>query len=288
MEGLSRLLAQRCGVRLGVVTDERRATYTHGHHESVLRGHRRRTAADSAGYLLPYLKPGLSVLDIGCGPGTITADLATRVAPGVVTAVERTEDALDLARAEAERRNVSNIAFVTSDVHELVFADDVFDVVHAHQVLQHVTDPVHALREMRRVCAPGGIVAVRDADYAGFIWYPQLAPLDRWLDLYRRAARANGAEPDAGRRLLSWAQQSGFVDITPTGSMWCYATDETRDWWGGMWADRILQSDLARQLLDSGLATHVELQEISAAWRAWAAAPDGWFAIPNGEIICRA
>lgn len=254
----------------------------------MLRSHRRRTAEDSAAYLLPHLKAGLKVLDIGCGPGTITVDLATRVAPGSVTAVERTAEALDLARAEAQRRNVSNIDFVTSDVHALDLPDGTFDVVHAHQVLQHVADPVQALREMRRVCVPGGIVAVRDADYAGFIWYPRLAPLDRWLELYQRAARANGGEPDAGRRLLSWAQQAGFTNITPTGSMWCFATDETRDWWGGMWADRILRSDLSRQLLDSGLATAAELEEISAAWRAWAAAPEGWFAIPNGEILCRA
>jgi SAM-dependent methyltransferase len=265
-----------------------RAIYTHGHHESVLRGHRQRTVENSAGYLLPYLEPGLSVLDIGCGPGTITVDLAVRVAPGSVTAVEPTDEALSLARAEAQLRNVSNISFVTSDVQALDFPDDAFHVVHAHQVLQHVADPVQALREMRRVCVPGGTVAARDADYAGFVWYPRLPALDHWLDLYERAARANGGEPDAGRRLLSWALEAGFDDITPTGSMWCYATAEAREWWGGMWADRILQSDLSRQLVDSALATTAELEEISAAWRTWAAAPDGWLAIPNGEILCRA
>lgn len=269
------------------MTEERVAIYTHGHHESVLRSHRRRTAEDSAGYLLPYLEPGMSVLDVGCGPGTITVDLATRVAPGRVTAVELTDEALDLARAEAQARNQSNMSFAASDVHALDFPADAFDVVHAHQVLQHVADPVQALREMRRVCVPGGIVAARDADYAGFIWFPQLPALDSWLELYERAARADGGEPDAGRRLLSWAQEAGFDDITPTGSVWCFATPETRDWWGGMWADRILQSDLAHQLVDSGLATSAELEEISAAWRAWAAAPNGWLAIPHGEILCR-
>lgn len=270
------------------MSDEPRTVYTHGHHESVLRGHRRRTAQDSAGYLLPRLRPGLSVLDIGCGPGTITADLAALVEPGEVTAVEVTDDALNLARAEAQRREVSNISFVTADVHALDFPDDAFDVVHAHQVLQHVADPVQALREMRRVCVPGGVVAVRDADYAGFIWHPRVDALDRWLALYTEAARANGGEPDAGRRLLSWARQAGFADITPTASMWCYATEETRDWWGGMWADRILHSDLAHQLVRSGMATTAELEEISSGWRRWSLAPDGWFAIPNGEILCRA
>lgn len=268
--------------------NECRARYTHGHHESVLRGHRQRTAENSAGYLLPYLRPGVSLLDIGCGPGTITVDFAARVAPGSVTAVEPTNDALDLTRAEAARRAVTNISFAASDVHALDFADSMFDVVHAHQVLQHVADPVQALREMKRVCVPGGIVAARDADYAGFIWYPRIAALDHWLDLYRRAARANGGEPDAGRRLLSWARAAGFSDLTPTGSLWCYATAETRHGWGEMWAERIVQSDLARQLVDSTMATTGELEAIATAWRSWAAAPDGWLAIPHGEILCRA
>lgn len=264
------------------------AVYTHGHHESVLRSHRQRTAENSAAYLLPHLSQGMSLLDIGCGPGTITADLAERIAPGQLTAVDITDDALAAARAEVHARNITNVSFATADVHALEFADDTFDVVHAHQVLQHVADPVVALRAMRRVCAPGGIVAARDSDYAGFIWYPQLPMLDRWLELYQRAARANGGEPDAGRRLLTWAQEAGFDDITPTGGIWCFATPEDRDWWGGMWADRILHSALARQLVDSGMASTAELTEISTAWQAWAAAPNGWLAIPHGEILCRA
>ena len=183
---------------------------------------------------------------------------------------------------------MSNVSFAVADVHQLDSPDDAFDVVHAHQVLQHVADPVQALLEMRRVCVPGGIVAARDADYAGFIWFPQLPELDLWRDLYQQAARANGGEPDAGRRLLSWARQAGFDDIAPAGSLWCYATAATRQWWGGMWADRIVHSGVARELLQLGLATPAQLEEISAAWRAWAAAPDGWLAIPHGEIICRA
>jgi ubiquinone/menaquinone biosynthesis C-methylase UbiE len=262
--------------------------YLHGHHESVLRSHRWRTAENSAAYLLAHLRPGQSVLDIGCGPGTITVDIAARVAPGHVTAVDVSEEVLDSARAEARTRGLSNVSFATADVHALEFSDAAFDVVHAHQVLQHVADPVQALREMRRVSMPGGTVAARDADYAGFIWFPQSPALDRWRALYERAAQANHGESNAGRQLLSWAQQAGFEHITPTASVWCFATPEDRDWWGGMWADRILHSSVARQLLDAGWATPDELAEISQAWRAWAAAPDGWLAIPHGEILCRA
>lgn len=173
------------------------AVYTHGHQEPALRSHRWRTAANSAAYLIDELRPGLTVLDVGCGPGTITADLAALVAPGRVTAVETTEEILSQAAGVAAERGLDNVGFTVADVHALDFPDDSFDVVHAHQVLQHVGDPVQALREMRRVCRPGGVVAVRDSDYAAMAWYPEVPGLDDWLDLYRRVARANGGEPDA-------------------------------------------------------------------------------------------
>jgi SAM-dependent methyltransferase len=173
-------------------------------------------------------------------------------------------------------------------VHALDFADDSFDVVHAHLVLQHVGDPVTALREMRRVCRPGGIIAVRDSDYAAFTWFPQLPELDAWLALYQKVARGNGGEPDAGRRLLSWAHAAGLSDVTSTASVWCFADDEDRNWWGGMWQERILKSDMAATALDTGAATQCDLQRISDAWRAWADDTDAWMAILHGELICRA
>jgi SAM-dependent methyltransferase len=264
------------------------AVYTHGHHESVLRSHRWRTAENSAAYLLPHLNSGAALLDVGCGPGTITAELAGLVAPGRVTALEVTEAALDIARAEIERRGLSTVDFAVGDVHALDFPDGTFDVVHAHQVLQHVGDPVAALREMRRVTRPGGLVAVRDGDYAAFTWFPELPQLDEWLDLYERVARGNGGEPDAGRRLLSWAHAAGFTDVTATSSTWCFANPEDRAWWGGMWAERVLNSDMARTALETEAATRQDLQRISNAWRTWAADRDGWISILHAELICKA
>jgi SAM-dependent methyltransferase len=224
----------------------------------------------------------------GTGPGTITVDLAELVAPGRVTAVDAAAEVLESARRVATERGLDSIEFRIGDVHALDFADDTFDVVHAHQVLQHVVDPVQALREMRRVCRPGGIVAARDGDYHGFVWYPQLPALDEWMDLYQRCARANGGEPDAGRRLLAWARAAGFTDITPSASAWCHADDADRAHWGGMWADRILDSAIADQARRDGLATEDDLRRISDAWRTWAADPDGWLSVLHGEIICRA
>ena len=263
------------------------ARYTHGHHESVLRSHRWRTATNSAAYLLPHLTRGAQLLDVGSGPGTITCDLAVLVAPGTVTALEASSEALALTRSEAQTRGVENVSYVAGDVHALPFADASFDVVHAHQVLQHVADPVLALREMRRVCRPGGVVAARDSDYSAMTWFPESLGLDRWLDLYRTAARVNGGEPDAGRRLLAWVHAAGFTEVSATSSTWCFSTPEDRIWWAGLWADRVTRSALAEQLLHLELADRTHLEEIAAAWHQWAADPDGWFSVLHGEVLAR-
>jgi len=264
-------------------------TYTHGHHESVMRSHRWRTAQNSAGYLLAELEPGMRLLDVGCGPGTLTMDLADAVGPtGRVVALERSDDALDLARAEAGRRGTMNVDFVVGEVEALDLPDDAFDVVHAHQVLQHVGDPVQALREMRRVCRPGRLVAARDADYSAFAWHPAMPELDRWLEVYLQVARSNGAEPDAGRRLLSWARAAGLGEVAAGSSTWCFSTPTDRAWWGGLWADRLVASDLARQAVERGATTAAELAELGAGWRRWAEQDDGWFSVLHGEVLARA
>ncbi|TDC93663.1 methyltransferase domain-containing protein [Saccharopolyspora aridisoli] len=262
-------------------------TYTHGHHESVLRSPQWRTAENSAPHLLGDLRPGVQVLDVGCGPGTITLDFAERVAPGQVLGIDNVEEPLAISRTAAAERGVDNARFEVADVYRLPHADDSFDVVHAHQVLQHLTDPVAALREMRRVCKPGGVVAARDADYGGMRWSPDHPGLDRWLELYRAVARSNHAYPDGGKLLKTWALEAGFTDVECTASAWCFATPEERAWWGDLWADRIRQSSFAHQAIAHGLTTQDELESLAQAWHAWRDADTGWFAVLNGEVRCR-
>lgn len=167
-------------------------SYTHGHAESVLRSHVWRTVDNSAAYLAGHLRAGLEVLDVGCGPGTITVDLAQRVAPGRVVGIDTASEPLQQADATAAEAGAGNVTFALGDVYALDAEDDSFDVVHAHQVLQHLGEPVAALREMLRVCRPGGLVAARDADYAAMTWYPPDPRLDRWLEIYHAVARGNG------------------------------------------------------------------------------------------------
>jgi ubiquinone/menaquinone biosynthesis C-methylase UbiE len=257
--------------------------YTHGHHETVLRSHTWRTAENSAGHLLAHLRPGLDVLDIGCGPGTITVDLAVRVAPGRVVGIDASTDVIAQAQALAD----AQVSFAVGDVYAVDAPDASFDVVHAHQVLQHLTDPVAAVTEAHRLLRPDGVLAIRESDYAAFFWAPANPRLDRWLELYHELTTRNRAEADAGRHLAAWVREGGFTDVTVTSSNWTFADAAGREWWGGMWADRVRQSAFATQAVEYGLSTDAELADLAAGWRAWIDERDGIFVVPSVEVIAR-
>lgn len=262
-------------------------TYTHGHHSSVLKSHTWRTAENSAGYLLPHLDDTMALLDVGCGPATITCDLASRVAS--VIGIEPVDGILEQARATAEATDRANATFEVGSVYDLRFEDDTFDVVHAHQVLQHLTDPVAAMREMVRVTKPAGFVAVRDADYHAMTWYPALRELDRWMEIYQSVARHNDAEPDAARFLIQWALDAGIdrKAITASTESWLYCTPEERTWWADLWATRTVESAFGEQGRSYGYATIEEQRDVANAWHTWAEHPAAVFTVPNGELLIR-
>ena len=263
------------------------ARYTHGHSAAVLSAHSRRGAADSAAYLLAHLSAGMDLLDVGCGPASITADLAERVAPGRVVALDAASDALQAARATLSERGLSEqVELTCGDVMALPFEDASFDVVHAHQVLQHLADPVGALAEMRRLTRPGGMVAVRDAVYSAMTWFPEPAGMEQWRSVYMATARANGGEPDAGSRLLSWAREAGFTDASASASTWCYATPADRAWQSQTWAQRCLTS-FGPRAVELGLANGADLETMAQAWRQWGDSEDAWFVVVHGEVLAR-
>lgn len=260
--------------------------YTHGHHASVVGQHARRTAEVDAAFLLPHLRPGMRLLDVGCGPGSITTGLARAVAPGQVVGIDVVPAVLDQAR-EANA-GTTNVRFEAGDVYALGYPDASFDVCYAHQVLQHLTRPVDAAREMRRVLNPDGLVAVRDADYATMTAFPRTPEIERWLALYHAVATRNEAEADAGRRLPGWLLDAGFHDVTVSATTVLFHERSAVENWGLSWAERVTHSALATQAVEYGLATPADLEAIADGWRRWTREPQAFFFYVNVEALGRA
>ena len=263
---------------------ESRERYTHGHHPSVVAQHARRRAEVEAWFLLPRLASGQRLLDVGCGPGTVTSGLARAVAPGLATGLDAAADVLAQAREHAAETGLDNLEFVEGDVYALDYPDGSFDVVYANQLLQHLAEPVAALREMRRVLRAGGLLGVRDADYATMQPHPKFAEFERWNALYHAVAYANGAEPDAGRALPSWARAAGFGEVEAHPNVVLLEGEEARIW-GEAWSQRILHSAVASQALEYGLATQAELEALSAGWLRWSGEAEALFEFVQVGVV---
>ena len=231
----------------------------------------------------------MHILDVGCGPGSISVDLAAFVPQGRVTGIEIGQDILTQARSLAKKRGVTNAQFDEGDVNNLKYADKTFDITHAHQVLQHLPDPVRALREMHRVTKPGGFIACREGEMGNPMYYPDLEGIAATSSLFVKVARSTGSNPDAGRKLLAYALEAGFerTDITVTADTYCFSSPEDKARWGNMWVDRLLHSSLGEKALKGGHATQKELEQYAQDWRNWVSTDDAIWANLNTELLYR-
>jgi ubiquinone/menaquinone biosynthesis C-methylase UbiE len=243
------------------------------------------TAEREAAFFLPSLRTGMRVLDVGCGPGTITVGLAAAVASGEVVGIDREDRPLEQARALAAERGVGNARFELADLHALPFSDGSFDAAFLHGVLEHVPDPVAALRAITRVVRPGGVVAARSPDITVCCLYPPDPLLETALSVFARFRARIGGHADIGRALRSVFRDAGLSDVVMSMSMESFGTMEGTRAWARLWEGYIGQPAIADQVVGFGLATGEQLDQMQAAWRAWADLPTSLIAFPWGEAI---
>ncbi|KAH9255528.1 hypothetical protein BASA81_006345 [Batrachochytrium salamandrivorans] len=244
--------------------------YTHGHPAAVVQAHALRTAEAFASATVALLQPGDSVLDVGCGPGSITQGFKQYVGPqGRVVGMDLEPKVLEQARQVVGTK----AEIMQGNAYQLPFPDQSFDVVHCHQMLQHLKDPVLAIKEMHRVCKR--IVVAREVDYESWLWFPESKGMDKWKTAYRQTCRKNGANPDAGRMLKQWFAEAGVsenVDIS-TSTVQYYGEKSTKQF-GDTWAKRVGGTQLGDQMVQYGLATRSEVEEMSMAWTEWGQSPN--------------
>ncbi|KAL7424635.1 hypothetical protein Q5752_000319 [Cryptotrichosporon argae] len=272
------------------MTDTFHNTYSHGHSAGTLAGHRARTAETCAAFLLPLLKPGMALLDVGCGPGSITQGLADAVSPGRAVGLDQSAAAISAACAAF---GPLNLEFVEGSLFALPFDDDTFDVVYCHQVMVHLpaTKTADAMREVRRVLKPGGVFAAREAraDMGGTQWYPHHALLDRTFDVVFARAYAGGATPRNPAALRTHARAAGFAPdaIELSFALEVNDTPDKRAALERQWTARASEPEFVAFARASGMMRDDEIEQLSAVWRAWSANEDAWETMLQIEMVAR-
>ena len=188
-------------------------TYTPGYSAVAAAFMVRRRLDPNGAFFLPHLKPGSAVLDCGCGPGTITRDIARHIAPGKVIGVDFNGDQIAFAAAEAKAQGIANVEFRQANVYELPFADNSFDAVFSHALLEHLKDPTKAAIELKRVLKPGAMIGVCTPDWGGFLLAPPTEKLLLAFEAYKALQNRNGGDVYCGHKLGMYLERAGFESL---------------------------------------------------------------------------
>ncbi len=269
------------------MTDETSATpdYTMGFSEEFLESMRRYTAATSAAYLLPYLRPGLRVLDFGCGLGTISSGLAQAVTPGEMHGIDMEASQIELARALAEVRGQDNATFHVGDVTDLPFADGFFDVAHCHNVLMHVPDTAAVLAEVQRVLKPGGILGCREMISGSSFTHPDFGVIRKAWDMFEDLLAADDAHPQMGKELKAHLVAAGFTNVRATASFHIYSAPADVAFIYQIAQQWFLAPEITEAAVKYGATTQALCDAISAAYDRWKDHPGAVCGVAFGEAV---
>ncbi len=259
------------------MAQQEETAYVHGYsaeHRAFLSS---RTAEREAAFFLPFLKPGMRLLDCGCGMGALTTSLAQHVAPGEVIGIDRESSQIEAACVWAAEKGIANVRFDLGNIFEIPFPDAAFEAVFAYTVLEHVRDPLAALCEMRRVLKPGGVIGICDPDYEGMLQVPETPKVKELRQLMLRFSEEH-ASPYYARHQRQYLLEAGFTrtegfalavgggnsQMTPAMfQIVMKPTIETiRPW-----------------IIESGLADNAQLDDLLAEGQAWSQRPDAFMAL---------
>jgi ubiquinone/menaquinone biosynthesis C-methylase UbiE len=269
--------------------------YQHGYSKATTSTHASRTVESDASFLIPCIKETDKILDVGCGPGSITVGLAALVPAGTVLGIDLSEDVLGQARRLASKAGLDNVAFKAGDLLDgLSLPDDSFDIVYTSQVFPHLACRrfrTKALAEIRRVLKPNGLFASRDA--AELHMYPRTYDLDRlWAGNVAKSLRDKTVDEDAhlpGGDMPSLLRKSGFdaTHITVGAGTTVYYGAESRKWFAERNIARLSTSDTYRQGWIRAGISEEEIEETRVAFGKWADDDDAWYIAIQAEVVAR-
>ncbi|MYB76236.1 MAG: class I SAM-dependent methyltransferase [Chloroflexi bacterium] len=259
--------------------------YTMGFSDEFMESLRRYTAEASAAHLLPYLRPGLRLLDFGCGPGTITVGLAKAVDPGELHGVDMEESQIELARSVCAAYGQENAQFHVGDITDLPFEDGYFDVAHCHNVLMHVPDTQAVLTEVKRVLKPGGILACREMICESSFTHPDFGVIRNAWNMFEDLLEADDGHPQMGKDLKTHIHKAGFGSIQVSASFDIYSWPKNVAFIHALAQQWFLSPEITEAAIKYGASTRELCDQISDAYDKWKDHPGAVCGVAFGEAI---
>lgn len=234
---------------------------------------------------MPHIKSGMNLLDVGCGPGSITIGLAQAVAPGHVTGIDHDAAHIEAAQRLASDRGIANTTFQVEDALSLSFEDGTFDAAFENNVFVHLAkDAIGGSREIYRVLKPGAPFAARDVDTDAVVWgdsSDSLKELDRLINAW---LENRGSDVRIGKKLPGILRQAGFINTFKTVSADTKGTPEAVRSHAEITLS-LLDGPFGRDIIDEGWADQSTVDRLKETIRAWGRHPDAFFANVHVEVI---
>jgi SAM-dependent methyltransferase len=203
------------------------------------------------------LRPGMVCLDVGCGGGDVTRELARRVGSGGrVTGLDMDAAQLEIVRAEAAAQNIANIEYRVADVVKPSSDLGSFDIVYTRFLLCHLSKPFEALSWMANCLKPGGVLAVEDCDFTGHFCYPPLPAFNRYVALCGEVMRRRGGDPDIGLKLPQMLSEAGLI---VGGISVAHPSDVAGD---VKFLNALTMENIAEAVVSDGLAARDEVDQL--------------------------
>ena len=213
------------------------------------------------------LRPGMACLDIGCGGGDVSFDLARLVGPsGRVVGIDIDEVKVGIARTEAAEQQIANIEFRLVNICDSE-TNTKFDFAHARFLLSHLPNPSGALAKIAQAIRPGGILVVADTDFRGHFCYPDNPALWRYVELYTQTVKRRGGDANIGPRLPALLAENGFERVQMSVVHPAGMEGEVK------LLTPLTMENIADAVLAEGLASRAEIDQIIAALYEFARAP---------------
>jgi len=249
--------------------------YSGGYAQHTLNEFSKRSMEKEGQFFKKHVKAGQTLLDVGCGPGSLSIQLAEMVSTsGFVHAVDVQSEQFPSAHAD-------NIQFQQASIFQLPFADKTFDAILAHAILYHLNDQHSALLELKRVLKPGGLLGIRDAEFGGDVCYPKVDGLDQAWDIAEACFNAAGSDIYFGRKQSSSLIKSGFeiLSLSASYDIFCHSSGYSPQGFSLFWQNYI------QEHADTTSYTKEAIDRATAAVKRWGNHPDAYYGRTRCEAV---